>query len=61
MCSSAGNKFVDVTTDYLVVDSPYRTALGHHDIRSWEVIELCEKNFPMVTGQRQLMVTIRGC
>ena len=25
MCSSAGNKFVDVTTDYLVVDWPFRT------------------------------------
>ena len=47
MCSSAGNKFVDVTTDYLVVDWPYRTTLGHHDIRGWEVIELCEKIFPM--------------
>ena len=47
MCSSAGNKFVDVTTDFLVVDWPFRTTLGHHDIRGWEVIELCERIFPM--------------
>ena len=47
MCSSAGNKFVDVTTDYLVVDWPFRTPLGRHDIRGWEVIELCERIFPM--------------
>ena len=38
---------MDVTTDYLVVDWPFRTTLGHHDIRVWEVIELCERIFPM--------------
>ena len=30
-----------------MVDWPFRTTLGHHDIRGWEVIELCERIFPM--------------
>ena len=46
-CSSGAQRFVDVTSDYLVVDWPYRTTLAYHDIRGWEVIELCERWFPM--------------
>ena len=46
-CSSGAKRFVDVTTDFLVVDWPYRTTLAYHDIRGWEVIELCEKIFTM--------------
>ena len=64
MCSSAGNRFVDVTTDYLVTEWPYRTTLGYHDIRGWEVIELCEKIFPMpdrsasISGNYARLLTI---
>ena len=47
VCSSGAQRFVDVTSDYLVVDWPYRTTLAYHDIRGWEVIELCERWFPM--------------
>ena len=47
VCSSGAQRFVDVTSDYLVVDWPYRTTLAYHDIRGWEVIELCERLFPM--------------
>ena len=47
VCSSGAQRFVDVTSDYLVVDWPYRTTLAYHDVRGWEVIELCERLFPM--------------
>ena len=46
-CSSGAQRFIDVPSDYLVVDWPYRTTLAYHDIRGWEVIELCERWFPM--------------
>ena len=47
ICSSNAAHFIDVTTDYLVVDWPFRTTVAYHDIRGWEVIELCERIFPM--------------
>ena len=47
LCSSGGTHYVDATTDYLVVEWPYRTTVGFHDTRGWEVIELCEKLFDM--------------
>ena len=47
VCSSGAQPFADVTTDYLVVEWPYRTTIAYHDIRGWEVIELCERLFPM--------------
>ena len=47
ICSSGGAHFVDATTDYLVTEWPYRTTVGFHDTHGWEVIELCERLFPM--------------
>lgn len=48
VCSSSARHFIDATTDFLVLDWPYRTTIAYHDIRGWEVIELCERLFPMV-------------
>ena len=60
-CSSGAKCFVDVTADVLVVDWPYRTTLAYHDIRGWEVIELCEKILQWKTEKRQSKVDIKGC
>ena len=48
VCSSSARHFIDATTDFLVLDWPCRTTIAYHDIRGWEVIELCERLFPMV-------------
>jgi hypothetical protein len=65
ICSSNAAHFIDVTTDYLVVDWPFRTTVAYHDIRGWEVIELCERIFPMaekaapiVEGGYQRLLTL---
>lgn len=64
LCSSSARHFVDVTTDYLVVDWPFRTTVAYHDIRGWEVIELCERIFPMsdraaaISGGYQRLLTL---
>ena len=64
ICSSGGAHFVDATTDYLVTEWPYRTTVGFHDTRGWEVIELCERLFSMeeraaaVQGNYQKLLTI---
>ena len=65
ICSSNAARFIDVTTDYLVVDWPFRTTVAYHDIRGWEVIELCERIFPMaekaapiVEGGYQRLLTL---
>ena len=65
ICSSNAAHFIDVTTDYLVVDWPFRTTVAYHDIRGWEVIELCERIFPMaekaapiVEGGSQRLLTL---
>ena len=64
ICSSGGNRFVDATTDYLVSEWPFRTTVGFHDTRGWEVIELCERLFSMedraaaVQGNYQKLLTI---
>jgi hypothetical protein len=64
ICSSGGNRFVDATTDYLVSEWPFRTTVGFHDTRGWEVIELCERLFSMedraaaVQGNYKKLLTI---
>ena len=64
ICSSKGDGFVDATTEYLVVEWPYRTTVGYHDARGWEVVELCERLFPMedraarLDGNYQKLLTI---
>ena len=48
----------------MVVEWPYRTTVGFHDTRGWEVIELCERLFPMenraaaLPGKYQRLLTI---
>ena len=48
----------------MVVEWPYRTTVGFHDTRGWEVIELCEKLFDMenraaaLPGKYQRLLTI---
>ena len=48
-----------------MVDWPFRTTVAYHDIRGWEVIELCERIFPMaekaapiVEGGSQRLLTL---
>ena len=48
-----------------MVDWPFRTTVAYHDIRGWEVIELCERIFPMaekaapiVEGGYQRLLTL---
>eukprot|EP00435_Cladocopium_sp_Y103_P016385 s4405_g4.t1 len=64
LCSSGGSNYVDASKDYIVTEWPYRTTVGFHDTRGWEIIELCEKLFPMenrsaaVPGNYQRLLTI---
>ena len=64
ICSSGGSRFVDATTDYRVNGWPFRTTVGFHDTRSWEVIALCERLFSMedraaaVQGNYHKLLTI---
>ena len=47
MCVSGGSHFVDTSQQLLVTEYPYRTTVAYNDNRGWEIIELCERVFPM--------------
>ena len=47
MCISTGSHFVDTSQQLLVTEYPYRTTVAYNDSRGWEIIELCERVFPM--------------
>ena len=61
--SSASN-FVDTSQSLLLHEFPFRTTIGYNDSRGWEVIELCERVFPLqdkaakITGRYQNLFTL---